>query len=109
MSWTAVDVWKEKSMPEYNQCRRPFSSVWSQDDGRSNIQPEHLAYLSFGYAMTSMFSNLACSLLVLNFSLPSPDPISAVHPSEKNSIPHMTGRAGEFPPGYFTVLLGSRY
>lgn len=87
---------------------RAFSLAGRQHAVRSNIQPEHCSMsLSCGCAVTSTFSNLACPSVVLNISLPSPDLISPMHPSENNNVLKWQDGAREFPFRSLTVWLNS--
>lgn len=76
--------------------------LWHQISSQITV-----ACLSRGCAVTSTFSNLACSSLVLNISLLSADLISPMHPSENNNVLKWQERAREFPSGCLTVWLNS--
>lgn len=98
LSKNTVTVWGHLSWQE-------VSMLWDQISNQNTV-----ACLSCGCAVTSMFSNLACSSLVLNFSLLSPAPKSphaSDIPQRITTFKNDRDRAREFPPGCFSVWLNS--
>lgn len=98
LSQNTVTAWGHLAWQE-------VSMLWDQISNQNTA-----VYLSCGCAVTSMFSNLACSSLVLNSSLLSPDPKSphaSDIPQRITTFKNDRDRAREFPPGCFSVWLNS--